>query len=81
MRARIVVAWIAAAMIGLVLAAGITMAASQLSSQRIGLSGEPPSSGDVLVPRARRAPSPAPAARQPHVTQAPADDEAQGEDD
>jgi hypothetical protein len=81
MRARIVVAWIVAAVIGLVLAAGITMAASQLSSQRIGLSGEPPSSGDVLVPRARPGPSPLPTARPPHVATPSPGDEAQGEDD
>ena len=59
MTARIVVAWIVAAVIGLALAAGITLAASQLSSQRIGLSGEPLSSGDQLV----RARGPAPPQR------------------
>lgn len=52
MTARTVVAWIVAAVLGLALAAGITLAASQLSSQRIGLSGEPLSAGDELVPRA-----------------------------
>ena len=81
MRARTVVAWIVAAMIGLVLAAGITIAASQLSSQRIGLAGEPPASGDVLVPRAAPGPTPRPTARPPHVTGPPAGDDAQGEDD
>ena len=81
MRARIVVAWMVAAVIGLVLAAGITMAASQLSSQRIGLSGEPPSSGDVLVPRERPSPSRQTTARPPHVTTPAAGDEEQGEDD
>ena len=81
MSARIVVAWIVAAVIGLALAAAITMAASQLSSQRIGLSGEPPSSVDGLAPRARPGPAPRPTARPPHVTKPPAGDEAQGEDD
>lgn len=80
MRARIVLAWMIAAVIGLVLAAAITMAASQLSSQRIGLSGEPPSSGDVLVPRTRPGPS-QPTARPPHVTKPAPGDEAEGEDD
>jgi hypothetical protein len=49
--ARTVVAWVVAAVLGLALAAGVTLAASQLSSQRIGLSGEPASAGDELVPR------------------------------
>jgi hypothetical protein len=79
--ARVVVAWIVAAVIGVALAAAITMAASQLSSQRIGLSGEPPASADGLVPRARPRPSPQPTARPPRVTKAPAGDEAQSEDD
>jgi hypothetical protein len=81
MRARIVIAWIVAAVIGLALAAAITMAASQLSSQRIGLSGEPPSSGDVLVPRVRPGPAPRPTRRPPQLTKPSARDEAQGEDD
>jgi hypothetical protein len=63
MTVRTVVAWIVAAVLGLALAAGITLAASQLSSQRVGLSGEPLSAGDQLVPRTRphttpRQPSP-----------------------
>jgi hypothetical protein len=57
MTARIVVAWVVAAVLGLALAAGITLAASQLSSQRIGLSGEPLSAGDRLVPRAQARPA------------------------
>jgi hypothetical protein len=56
MTARTVVAWIVAAVIGLALAAGITLAASQLSSQRVGLSGEPLSAGEQLVPRAQPRP-------------------------
>ena len=43
-------------MLGLALAAGITLAASQLSSQQIGLSGEPLSAGTELVPRQARTP-------------------------
>jgi hypothetical protein len=56
MRPRILVAWIVAAVLGLALAAGITLVASQLSRQQIGLSGEPPSAGAELVPREPRAP-------------------------
>lgn len=57
MRARTVIAWVVAAVLGLALAAGITLAASQLSSQRVGLSGEPLSAGDQLVPRAQPRPT------------------------
>lgn len=39
------------ALLGLVLAAGITLAASSLTSQHVGLSGEPANAGDTLVPR------------------------------
>ncbi|HEU4702945.1 MAG TPA: hypothetical protein VFS37_10725, partial [Conexibacter sp.] len=38
---------------GLALAAGITYAATQLSSQRIGLLAEPPSAGEELAPKGR----------------------------
>jgi hypothetical protein len=51
MTARTVVAWIVAAVLGLCLAVAITLAASGLSNQRVGLSGEPLSAGDQLVPR------------------------------
>lgn len=51
MRTRSLLAWIAAGLIGLALAAGVTYAATQLSSQRIGLSAEPPSAGEELAPR------------------------------
>ena len=56
MTVRTMIVWIVAAVLGLALAAGITLAASQLSSQRVGLSGEPLSAGDRLVPRARPRP-------------------------
>jgi hypothetical protein len=51
MPARTVLAWIAVGLVGLALAAGVTYAATQLSSQRIGLSAEPPSAGEELAPR------------------------------
>ncbi|MFL5818341.1 MAG: hypothetical protein ACJ76L_12170 [Conexibacter sp.] len=54
MRARTLFAWIAVGLVGLALAAGVTYAATQLSSQRIGLSAEPPSAGQELSPHARR---------------------------
>ncbi|MBS1869394.1 MAG: hypothetical protein JSS99_06990 [Actinobacteria bacterium] len=54
MRARSLLAWIAVGLLGLALAAGVTYAATQLSSQRIGLSAEPPSAGEELAPAAHR---------------------------
>ena len=56
MTRRTMVAWLVAAVLGLALAAGITLAASQLSSQHIGLSGEPLSAGDELVPKSAAKP-------------------------
>jgi hypothetical protein len=42
--------WLALALLGLVLAAGISLAASRLSSQHIGLSAEPLTAGEGLAP-------------------------------
>jgi hypothetical protein len=42
--------WIALALVGLVLAAGVSIAASKLSRQHIGLSSEPLSAGRELAP-------------------------------
>jgi hypothetical protein len=50
-RTRSLLAWIAVGLVGLALAAGVTYAATQLSSQRIGLLAEPPSAGEELAPR------------------------------
>jgi hypothetical protein len=50
MHARTLLAWAAVGLVGLALAAGVTYAATQLSSQRIGLSAEPPSAGEALAP-------------------------------
>ena len=47
---RTLLVWIAVGLAGLALAAGVTYAAMQLSSQRIGLSAEPPSAGEELAP-------------------------------
>jgi hypothetical protein len=44
--------WILAAIAGVLLVAGVTAAASSLSTQAIGLSSEPLTAGDQLTPRA-----------------------------
>jgi hypothetical protein len=59
---RGIVAWTLAAVAGLVLAVAISYAASTLSSQHVGLSSEPLSAGDRLVPRATRTPTARPTA-------------------
>src|SRR5688572_17476307 len=74
MSRRSLLAWSLAAIAGLLVAAGITLAASELSSQQIGLSSEPLSAGDELgapastrvragTDRARRAAAPDTSAR------------------
>jgi len=80
---RTVLAWIAVGLIGLALAAGVTYAATQLSSQRIGLSAEPASAGEELAPphRAQRTrPATAPATPATRAT-TPSDDDRRGERD
>jgi hypothetical protein len=52
-----VLAWLVAGVLGLALAACVTFAASQLSSQHVGLSGEPLSAGRGLAPQAPRGPA------------------------
>ena len=51
---RPIVVWIVVGLLGLVLAAGVSYAATLLSSQRIGLAAEPPSAGEDLAPAAAR---------------------------
>jgi hypothetical protein len=46
------VRWIALALLGIAIAAGVSIAASRLASQQIGLSSQPISAGDALVPHA-----------------------------
>jgi hypothetical protein len=79
MRARMLLAWIAVGLVGLALAAGVTYAATQLSSQRIGLSAEPPSAGEELAPPSttRTVPRTTPAA--PSSTSRPVPSEERGE--
>jgi hypothetical protein len=67
---RPAVLWTLAALAGIVLVAGLTLAASRLSSQRIGLSAEPLQAGQALAP-ADVASSPAPRARRATATPAP----------
>jgi hypothetical protein len=55
--------WILGALAGVVLAAGVTYAASSLSTQRIGLSSEPANAGQDLAPRRTATPTPTPAHR------------------
>jgi hypothetical protein len=50
------VRWIVLALLGVLIAAGVSIAASSLVSQQIGLDSEPISAGDALAPQA---PSPA----------------------
>jgi len=54
--------WIGLALLGIVVAAAVSIAASRLASQQIGLASQPISAGDALAPRVtgrakRRAPS------------------------
>ena len=49
--------WFLGALAGVVLAAGVTYAASSLSPPRVGLSAEPPSAGADLAPRATATPT------------------------
>lgn len=48
--------WIALALIGLVLAAGVSIAASKLTRQHIGISSEPLSAGQELAPASTTTP-------------------------
>src|SRR4051794_36665834 len=80
---RAALLWTLAAVVGVVLVAGVTLAASRISSQGVGLSAEPVSAGDSLAPaRGRTATATATAtpsrtrrarrnARRPRVTATP----------
>jgi hypothetical protein len=57
------VLWILAAVAGVLLVAGVTAAASSLSTQTVGLSSEPLSAGEQLTPRATATPTPKPKQR------------------
>ena len=50
------VRWLGLALLGILIAAGVSIAASRLASQQIGLASEPISAGDALAPHARSRP-------------------------
>ena len=56
--------WLGFALLGIVVAAAVSIAASRLSSQQIGLASEPISAGDQLVPKAAAPATPRPQRRQ-----------------
>jgi outer membrane biosynthesis protein TonB len=45
--------WLGLALLGIVIAAGVSIAASSLASRQIGLASEPISAGDALAPATR----------------------------
>lgn len=63
-RIRVTIGWVLLGLAGVALAVGITMAATSVTSQRVGLESEPLSAGRELVPATARTATPeAPAAR------------------
>ena len=50
------VRWIALALLGIAIAAGVSIAASRLASQQIGLASQPISAGDALAPHVSHRP-------------------------
>lgn len=46
--------WLGLALLGILVAAAVSIAASRLASQQIGLASQPVSAGDALAPRAER---------------------------
>lgn len=73
--------WLALALLGILVAAGVSIAASRLVSQQIGLASEPISAGDALAPtttkparkprrhRAKHPQAPTPSAPAPETTE------------
>lgn len=51
MSSRATIKWVSLALVGLLVAAGVAIAASNLASRQIGLASEPISAGDALAPR------------------------------
>jgi hypothetical protein len=49
--------WAGLALLGLLIAAGVSIAASSLASQQIGLASEPVSAGDALAPQNQQRPA------------------------
>lgn len=48
--------WLGLALLGILIAAGVSIAASRLASQQIGLASQPISAGDALAPAAQEKP-------------------------
>jgi hypothetical protein len=48
--------WLGLAMLGILIAAAVSVAASRLASQQIGLASQPISAGDALAPASREKP-------------------------
>jgi hypothetical protein len=48
--------WLGLALLGILIAAGVSIAASSLASQQIGLASQPISAGDALAPRTTEKP-------------------------
>lgn len=48
--------WLGLALLGILIAAGVSIAASSLASQQIGLASQPISAGDALAPSTREKP-------------------------
>jgi len=73
--------WGLLALAGLLVAVGVTTAATSLTSQRVGLQAEPLDAGERLAPRERRAtPTATPTPRADPTPSAEADDDG-GDDD
>ena len=54
MPVRRIIMWTLLALAGLLIAVGVTTAATSLTSQRVGLQAEPLNAGEELAPRERR---------------------------
>ncbi|HEU4737895.1 MAG TPA: hypothetical protein VFS54_02300 [Solirubrobacterales bacterium] len=67
--------WIALALLGLLIAAGVAAAASQLASEQIGIASESVSAGDQLAPAVRQAASQTDRPSQPQEEEPPAEPE------
>ena len=48
--------WLGLALLGILIAAGVSIAASSLASQQIGLASQPISAGDALAPKTKEKP-------------------------
>lgn len=63
--------WLGLALLGILVAAAISVAASRLASQQIGLASQPISAGDALAPATARKPAPSPHASHHAQRQSP----------